>query len=58
MHTVFNVDKSNVIGLVDEAWTQKGVGERGIRRNIGYFESEEEACDCLLKEIKKIVNII
>lgn len=32
--------------------------ERGIKRNIGYFESEEEACDCLLKEIKKIVNII
>lgn len=26
VHTVFNVDKSNVIGLVDEAWTKKGVG--------------------------------
>lgn len=26
VHTVFNVDKSNVIGLVDEAWAQKGVG--------------------------------
>lgn len=29
--------------------------ERGIKRNIGYFESEEEACDCLLKEIRKII---
>ena len=23
-HTVFNVDKSDVISLVDEAWTRKG----------------------------------
>ena len=26
VHTVFNVDKSNVIGLVDEAWKKRGVG--------------------------------
>lgn len=32
--------------------------ERGIKANIEYFESEEEACKCLLREIKKIVNII
>ena len=24
-HTVFNVDRSNVIGLVDEAWNKKGI---------------------------------
>lgn len=32
--------------------------ERGIKTSIGYFESEQEACDCLLKEIKKIISII
>ena len=32
--------------------------ERGIKTSIGYFENEEEACDCLLKEIMKIVSII
>lgn len=31
--------------------------ERGKKTGIGYFESEKEACDCLLKEIKKIVSI-
>lgn len=24
-HTIFNVDRSNVIGLVDEAWNKKGL---------------------------------
>ncbi len=32
--------------------------ERGIKTSIGYFENEEAACDCLLKEIKKIVGIV
>ena len=32
-HTVFNVDKSDVISLVDEAWTRKGTGS--LARN-GY----------------------
>lgn len=32
--------------------------ERGIKTNIGYFESEEEACNCLLMEIKKVLQSI
>ena len=31
--------------------------ERGIKTNIGYFENEESACECLLKEIKKVIHI-
>lgn len=32
--------------------------ERGIKTSVGYFENEEAACECLLKEIRKIVSII
>lgn len=41
----------------DGRW-QVYYSERGIKTCIGYFENEEKACDCLLKEIKKIINII
>lgn len=41
----------------NERW-QVYYSERGIKTNIGYFANEEDACDCLLKEIKKIVNIV
>lgn len=41
----------------NERW-QVYYSERGIKTNIGYFVNEEDACDCLLKEIKKIVNIV
>ncbi len=32
--------------------------ERGIKTSVGYFENEEAACECLLKEIRKIVSIV
>ena len=32
--------------------------ERGIKTSVGYFENEEDACECLLKEIKKVVDIL
>ena len=32
------------------------IKERGIKTNVGYFENEEAACECLLKEIRKIVK--
>jgi hypothetical protein len=36
LHTVFGVDKSNVIGLVDEAWVQKGTGILQGNGNVLY----------------------
>lgn len=44
------IDKEN------DRW-QVYYSERGIKTNIGYCESEEEACKCLLEEIKKIVSL-
>ena len=32
--------------------------ERGIKTSVVYFENEEAACECLLKEIRKIVSIV
>lgn len=32
--------------------------ERGIKTSVGYFENEEAACECLIKEIRKIVSIV
>ena len=36
LHTVYNVDKSNVIGLVDEAWTKRGNGIMQGNGNVFY----------------------
>ena len=36
VHTVFNVDKSNVIGLVDEAWNSRGVGNLASNGYVTY----------------------
>lgn len=35
-HTVFNVDKTNVIGTVDEAWVNKGDGILQANGNVLY----------------------
>lgn len=32
--------------------------ERGEKSYIGIFETEQEACLCLLNEIKKIVSVL
>lgn len=40
----------------DDRW-QVYYSERGKKTCIGYFENEEEACDCLLNEIKRIVRV-
>ncbi len=51
-------------GLPSEAYCMKKndkwevyYSERGIKQNIGKFETEDDACNCLLEEIKKIVSI-
>lgn len=36
VHTVFNVDKSEVIGLIDEAWVNKGSGVLQSNDNVLY----------------------
>lgn len=36
VHTVFNVDKSEVIGLIDEAWINRGTGILQLNGNIYY----------------------
>ena len=35
-HTVFSVDKSNVIGLIDEAWNNKSVGNLAPNGYVTY----------------------
>ena len=52
-------------GLPNEAYCiEKGkkrwhgyYSERGLKTTVGYFENEETACECLLKEIKKVMSI-
>lgn len=36
LHTVFNVDKSKVIGLIDEAWVKRGQGILQSNGNVLY----------------------
>lgn len=36
LHTVYNVDKSEVIGLIDEAWVNKGQGILQSNGNVLY----------------------
>lgn len=35
-HTIFNVDKSEVIGLIDEAWFNRGSGNLQSNGNVMY----------------------
>ena len=35
-HTMYNVDKSQVIGLIDEAWVNKGQGIMQRNGNVKY----------------------
>lgn len=46
---MYCIDKEN------DRW-QVYYSERGKKTNIGYFEKEEDACYCLLEEIKKVVS--
>lgn len=36
VHTVFNVDKTKLIGLIDEAWVNKGNGTLQSNGNVIY----------------------
>ena len=36
VHTVYNVDKSDVIGLIDEGWKNRGVGDLQRNGNVIY----------------------
>ena len=42
---------------VNGVW-QVYYSERGIKRDMGCFDNEEAACDCFLKELRRIISII
>lgn len=45
------------IGFFDGRW-EVYYSERGERSEIGSFDDEDDACECLLNELKRYVRIV
>lgn len=57
LHTVFNVDKSEVIGLIDEAWVKRGKGvlqsNGNVLYNINMGKTVGTKGECIIRIITK-----